>query len=64
MPCMERTFIFVQPACSEQDIVIIMTIWCMCMPGCASESKFVPTQASTIVDGFQNNLTQFLLHHL
>ena len=56
---MPRSFLFVEPALGEQDIVVTMTVWCMCVHWCIHPSEFVQTVTSTIVDGFQKNLAQF-----
>ena len=53
--------IFVEPACSELDIVVTMTVQCMCVcPVCACvcPSEIARTITSTIVDGFEKKLTQ------
>ena len=44
--------------CCDQDLVVAITVWYMCMCLCVHVSKFVRTITSTTVDGFQNNLTQ------
>ena len=51
---LRMTVLFVEPACGELDIVLTMTGQCMCM----RPSEFVWTITYTIMDGFQNNLTQ------
>ena len=48
--------IFVELACSEQDIVVTALVWCVC---CACvHCGFVRAITSTFVHGFQNNLAQ------
>ena len=51
-----------EPACSERDIVVTMTVWCYVhswVHMCVHLSEFARTTTRTIVEGFQNNLTQF-----
>ena len=51
--------IFVKHACHEQDMAVTMTVGvCACVLVCVLASEFVRTITYTIVDGFQNNLTQ------
>ena len=56
--------IFVESTFGGQDIVVTTTVQCVCVCVCvcvclyASPSEFVQTITSTVVDGFQNNLTQ------
>ena len=53
--------IFVQPACSEQDIIVTTLVQCMCGCECiVLPSRFVQAIASTFMHGFQNNLAQLL----
>ena len=49
------TGFIVEPACVEQDIVVTITV-CVC--ACIRLSEFVWNITFSIVDGFQNNLTQ------
>ena len=49
--------VFTEPASGEQNIVVTMTVWCMCVHLCKCLFEFVLTLTSTIVKGFQNNLT-------
>ena len=50
--------VFVESACGERYIVVTMTVRCMCVRQCVRPSEIVRTITSTIVVGFQNNLTQ------
>ena len=52
---------FVEPACNERDVVVTMTVPCMCVNACMHASVHLylsEPMTSTIVDGFQNNVTQ------
>ena len=54
--CVSPThLVFVEPACGKQDIVVTFEFG-VC--ACVCPSEIVPTITSTIVDGFQNYLTQ------
>ena len=46
-------YLFVEPACGEQDIVVTTLVRCMCMG-----AGFVRAITSTFKDGFQNNFAQ------
>ena len=52
---MNVVYLFVEPSCDERDIVVTMSVWCMCV--FVRPSKFVWTITSAIEDGFKNNLT-------
>ena len=53
----KQVIIFVEPACSERDIVGIMIVRALVRVS-TSPCKFVRNVTSTIMDGFQNNLMQ------
>ena len=61
----QSSFIFVEPVCGEQDIVVTPAVRCMCMCLCVhlsvGPSKFVQTITSTIMDGFQFDTS--VVHH-
>ena len=47
--------LFVQPACSERDIVVTISVWCMCVCvrcACMRPSGFVGTITYTFMHGF------------
>ena len=48
-------FFFVELACGEQDIVVTISVQCMCI---VRLSAFVRAITSTFMHGFQNNLAQ------
>ena len=48
--------IFVEPACSEQNLIVTILVWCMCLHcACVCQSGFVWAITSTFIYGFQNN---------
>ena len=51
--------IFIEPTCSEQDIVVIISVQCMCVHwDCVHLSGFVLAITSTFMHEFQNNLAE------
>ena len=57
-------YYFVEHTFTKRDKVVTMTVCCMCVHASVHLSEFVWSISSTIVDRFQNNLTQLLLHHM
>ena len=54
--------IFVEPACSERDIVVPASVQFMCVLAlCLRLSRFVRAITCTSVHGFQNNLEKVFL---
>ena len=51
---------FVEPACGERDIVVLISFRCMCVHACCVMhlSGFVRAIPSIFMHGFQNNLAQ------
>ena len=49
--------IFVEPACGEQDIVVAISVQCMCsvVHVCVHPSGFVQAISSTFMHGFKKN---------
>ena len=53
------TLFFVEPACSEQHLVVTISVRSLCVPCvCVYPSGFVRAITSTFMHGFQNNLAQ------
>ena len=48
--------IFVEPSCGERDIVVIISVQCMCV----HLFEFVLAITYTFMHGFQNDLVQLL----
>ena len=52
---------FVESTCSERDIVVTTSVWCICVCcGCMRPSRFVWAITCTFMYGFQNNMAQLL----
>ena len=49
------SFFFVELVCGEQDIVVTISVQCMCI---VRLSAFVRAVTSTFIHGFQKNLAQ------
>ena len=53
--------IFVAPSCGERDIVVTISVWCMCVRrACMHQYGLVRAITCTFMHGFQNNLAQLL----
>ena len=52
---MEIASFFVELACGEQDIVVTISVQCMCI---VRLSAFVRAITATFIHGFQNSLAQ------